>query len=123
MFRSGIVSVSLCVGVFVLMISGLAFALDAAQAGPAIEMRIENACHRMIKSRSPHGHRDLRTFTYEIEAPYVGVATGSLKSQISSKRWSQINWTCRVHPKSGRILRVEFEGLSMGNRLLASSRF
>ena len=92
---------SLIAGAFALLAGSMAVALDLGDSGPAIEQRLERACHRVIKSRSPHGQRDVKTFAYELETPRVGVAKGSLRAQVFSKRWSQINWACRVHPWSG----------------------
>jgi len=113
---------SLIVGAFFLLAGGMAFALDTGHGGPIIEERVERACHRMIESRSPHGQREMTTSSFELESARVGVAKGSLRTEFLPKRWSRINWTCRVHPKSGRVLRVEFEQVTKGSRLLAAAR-
>ncbi len=121
MFSSSKWTASLIMSVFVITAGVMAVSLDVKHGDPVIEEHVERACHRMIESRSPHGQREMKTLVYDLETPHVGIAKGSFQTKIVPKHWAQINWTCRVHPKSGRVLRVEFGQSSGASRLLAAA--
>lgn len=105
----------------VIISAGTAAAFGVSGSGVELDRRMERACHREVKNRSPLGHRELRTFAYKLEGENVGLATGGLKSEFRPGRWSPVNWACRMHAESGRILRVEFSWPGGGNRLSAIS--
>lgn len=106
----------------ILLSGGLAVALDS-DVDPTVEQRLMRACERGVEVGSPQGHRDMAIAGYQRETPLIGIVKGSLKTQIPSKRWAKVNWTCRVHPKSGRVLRVEFAWPSGGTRLMAAASY
>jgi hypothetical protein len=122
MCRSTIIAVSLLVSSLVLVIGGLAIAGSLDAEVMAIDPHVERACHREIKKRSSFGHRDIQTLNYDLESSSVALAKGSIKAHYAADRWATMKWTCRVHPGSGRILRVDF-GWSRGgaNRLIAAA--
>lgn len=122
MCRSTILAVSLLVSSLVLVIGGLAVAGGQDDHVVALDQHIERACHREIKKRSSFGHRDIQTLGYHLESSSVGLAKGSIKAHYAADRWATMNWTCRVHPRSGRILRVSFGWTRGGaNRLIAAA--
>ena len=125
MFTSNRSAASLIVGGFVLVAGGIAVASGTDHHSPDIEQHLERACHREVMSRSPHGRRELRTLGYDLVSSRVGIAKGDLKTKLVPDRWSQINWTCRVDPTSGRVLRVEFgwptRAATGAGRLLAAA--
>ena len=105
----------------VIITVGAAAGFGMSGSGIELDRRMEQACHREVKKRSPLGHRELRTLAYNLKEPDVGLANGSLKSELTPNRWSQVNWACHLHVESGRILRVEFSFPQRGNRLKAIS--
>jgi hypothetical protein len=103
----------------VVTIGGAAAAVHAAWDDAELDQRAERACHDEVRKRSPLGHRDLKTFSYPLEASKIGLASGSLKSEHRPGRWSAVNWVCRMDAESGRLLRVDFSWPRGGDRLSA----
>ncbi len=89
-----------------------------------VEAKLERACHRELARRTPHGLRGVETRSYRLEGRDVGILRGSLQSRYTGSGWSSVNWVCRVHPASGRILRVKFAGRpGGGGQILAAARY
>jgi hypothetical protein len=116
MTKSTMVVAALAPFVFVTMIVSAA-AFSAAWSDSTIEKRVERACHREVRKKTPQGHRDLSTLKYELDGAKTGIASGSLRSELRPGRWAPISWTCHVRTDSARVLRVEFSFPTTGSKL------
>lgn len=110
----------LIMGIFTVVLGSFAAAWAMGSNDIVMSKRIEKVCFREIKNRSPLGHREIQTSRYLLEGSYVGVARGSMKTEISPNNWTGINWMCRVDREKGSILRVEFSRSTGRSRLLAA---
>jgi hypothetical protein len=122
MFKPNKTLVGLAASATILLSGGLAIALDAVETEP-VDQHLVRACERDVQNRSPQGWRNIRFRGYEQESPGVGLVTGSFKTQTQTNRWEQVGWTCRIHPKSRRVLRTEFSWTSGGGRLMAAAAY
>ena len=110
-------------GALVLVSAGLAIAMSHdGVANEREKKHLRLACHRGVGERALHGIREMKTVSYEEEAPNVGIVKGSLKSELRSNRWTTLAWTCRINPTSRRVLSIEFGWTNSGSRLLAAAR-
>ena len=114
--------IGVIMGVLVLISAGLAVAMNHDDLAAADEQRLKRVCQRKVSERTPNGKREMKVVSYRLESPDVGVAKGSFKTEFRPNRWTPLNWTCRLNPKSGRVLSVEFGWTSGGSRLLAAAR-
>ncbi|MEZ5931612.1 MAG: hypothetical protein R3F54_06650 [Alphaproteobacteria bacterium] len=118
---SGIAALLSLAAAIILSLAGMMEAWGPGLETTVLEPRLERACYREIRKRSPLGHRELRTFAYDLVGLKLGVATGGLKSELRPGRWSSVNWECRIHPTSGEIIRVQFSWPQGSTRLGAIS--
>lgn len=102
---------------------GLVIALDTDQdvSMTAVEKRLVRACQQRAISRSFHGQREMKIISYNLESDDVSIVKGSLRTPFRPGHWSLVNWTCRVHPKSGEIFQVAFDWPSSQGRMLAAA--
>ncbi|MEM8951418.1 MAG: hypothetical protein AAGA21_20765 [Pseudomonadota bacterium] len=114
--------IGMIAGGLVFASAGLAIALGHDDVTIEDEQRLKLACQRAVSTRAHNGQRNMKVMAYESVSPDVGTATGSFETQFRSGRWTPLSWTCRIHPKSARILRVEFGWTRGGSRLLAAAR-
>ncbi len=114
--------ISVIMSALVLVSAGLAIAMNHDDIVAADEQRLKRVCERKVSERTPNGKREMKAVSYRLESPHVGVAKGSFKTEFRPNRWTPLSWTCRLNPKSGRIISVEFGWTSGGSRLLAAAR-
>lgn len=82
-----------------------------------INPALEKACHRAVAKTTPFDLREVTTHDYIEDGPELGIAHGRLESRIATKRWAEVEWTCRANPRSGQVLRAEIKELRGAHRL------
>lgn len=104
------------------VLSSVAAAWAVNSKAVVMDKHVERACHREVKTRTPLGHRDIQTASYRQEGAAVAIARGSVQAQASPNSWSNVQWSCRIDQKRGRVLRVEFSRSTSTSKLLAASK-
>lgn len=103
------------------VLSSIAAAWAMNSNAVVMDKHVEQACYREVKTRTPLGHRDIQTVSYRQESALIAVARGSAQAQVSPNSWSNVQWSCRIDQKRGRVLRVEFGRSTSTSKLLAAS--
>ncbi len=109
MRKSLTITCSLIICTVVVLTGGLAVAWDKIHPKAAMSKGIENACYRAVKKATPLGHRDLETISYDLHEPNIGVAEGRVLARYGQDQWTDVAWTCSIHPKYKRVISLEVE--------------
>ena len=115
--------ISLSTSAFILLSGGLAIALDTDKPIFLLDKHVKQSCEREIVAKTPNGRKDLTFGVFEQPSNHLGIAEGTIKTKLHGERWSKIRWNCRVDPKRGKVIRVEFHLPTSSSRLMAAAAY
>jgi len=115
--------IGLSTSAFILLSGGLAIALDTDKPVFPMDRHTKNSCEHAIIAKTPNGRKDLTFGGVEQQSNHVSIVDGTIKTKLHGEQWSKIRWTCRIEPKRGKVIRVEFHLPTSSSRLMAAAAY